>query len=141
MYSGVNRGRINLQIGFVNQSRNVPWCKHALAMSHYKICNILLFPLALYIQVFRHKAENVMIAALDEANTFTKACLEVKSKLAGLSIKWLTQTCLDLERSPNPTATLIGMWSMMRLVCRCATDDCLKVVRQMTQELIGKLVL
>ena len=80
-----------------------------------------------------------MITALDEAKTLIKASPEVKSKLADLSIKWLRQTSLTLERNPNPTVTLTGMWSLMRLVCRCATstDDCLKIVKQMTQELIG----
>ena len=84
-----------------------------------------------------------MIAAVDEAKTFVKASPEVKSKLADLSIKWLRQTSLILEWDPNPTATLTGMWRVMRLVCRCATStvDCLEVVKQMTQELIGKLVL
>ena len=83
-----------------------------------------------------------MIAAVDEAKTLVKAGPEVKSKLASLSIKWLRQTSFTLERDPNPTATLTGMWSLMRLVCRCATDsdDCLEVVKQMTQELIGRLV-
>ena len=84
-----------------------------------------------------------MINAVDEAKTFIVASPEVKSKLAGLTIKWLSQTCHTLERDSNPTATLTEIWSMMRLVCRCATDtdDCLKVVKQMTQELIGELVL
>lgn len=82
-----------------------------------------------------------MIAVVDEAETFTKACPEVHSKLAGLSIKWLTQTCLTLERDPNPIATLTGMWGMMRLVCRCAEENCLQVVNEMTQKLIGTLVL
>ena len=84
-----------------------------------------------------------MITAMDEAKTFIKASPEVKCKLTGLAIKWLTQTCAALEKDSNPTATLTGMWSMMRLVCRCATDtdDCLKVVKQMTQKLIRKLVL
>ena len=81
-------------------------------------------------QVFRNWAENAMITAVDEARTFAMASPEVKSKLAGLCIKWLSQTCVTLEGDPNPTATLTKMWSMMRLVCRCATDtdDCLKVV-------------
>ena len=81
-----------------------------------------------------------MITAVDEAKSFIETSPEVKSKLAGLCIKWLSQTCVNFERDPNPTATLTKMWSMMRLVCRCATDtdDCLKVVKQMTQELIGE---
>ena len=84
-----------------------------------------------------------MISAVDEAKTFAMASPEVKSKLADLTIKWLLKTCVTLERDPNPTATLTVMWSMMRLVCRCATDtdDCLKVVKQMTQKLIGELML
>ena len=96
-----------------------------------------------YIQVLRNVAENAMIAAVDDAKTFLKASPAMKSKLVGLTIKWLSQTCVTLEGDPNPTATLTGMWSMMRLVCRCATDtdDCLKVVKQMTQELIGELML
>ena len=81
-----------------------------------------------------------MISTVDKAETFTKACHEVKSKLADLSIQWLQQTCLALQTYPNPTATLTGIWSLMRLVCRCGSD-CLKVVSQMTQELIGKLML
>ena len=80
-----------------------------------------------------------MIAKVDEAETFTKACPNMKSKLAGLSIKWLQQTSHALDGDPNPIAALTGMWSMMRLVCRCGID-CLKVVSQMTEELIGKLV-
>ena len=84
-----------------------------------------------------------MISTVDEAKTFAMASPEVKSKLADLTIKWLSQTCVTLEGDPNPTATLTGMWSMMRLVCRCATstDDYLMVVKQMTQELIGELML
>ena len=78
---------------------------------------------------------------MDDDETFTKACPAVKSKLADLSIKWLQQTRLAVEGYPDPTTVLTGMWKMMRLVCRCGTGDCLKVIRQMTQELIGKLVL
>ena len=90
------------------------------------------------IQVYWNWAENAIIRAVDEAETFNKACPEVKSKLGELALKWLQQTSRALERDPNPIATLTGMWSMMRLVCRCGSD-CLKVVSQMTQELIGKL--
>ena len=84
-----------------------------------------------------------MITTVDDATIFLKASAEVKSKLAGLTLKWLKKTCVTLESDSNPTATLTGMWGMMRLVCRCATDndDCLKVVKQMTLELIGKLLL
>lgn len=78
-----------------------------------------------------------MIALVDEAETFAKACPEVQSKLAGLSIQWLRETCLTLQRDPNPVTTLTGMWGMMRLVCRCT--NYLQLVSQMTQELIGKL--
>ena len=95
----------------------------------------------LYNQVYRNWAENVIITTVEETETFTKACPKVKSKLASLSIEWLTETCLALESYSNPTATLTVMWSVMRLVCRCGTDDCLEVVRKMTQELIGKCVI
>ena len=78
-----------------------------------------------------------MITVVDESDTLAKASTEVRSKLASQSIKWLTQTCLALEGDPNPITTLTGMWGIMRLVCRCGTDDCMKVVKQMTQELIG----
>ena len=89
-------------------------------------------------QVYCNWAAKAMITTMDEEATFTKACPEVKSKLADLSIKWLQQTCLALESCADPTAALTGIWNMMRLVCRCGTDDCLKVIKQMTQELIGK---
>ena len=82
-----------------------------------------------------------MITTVDKAEIFTKACPEVISKLADLSIKWLQQTCLDLGSFPNPTIVLTVMWNMMRLVCRCGTGDCLKVVRQMTEKLICKFTL
>ena len=103
---------------------------------------ILTLALAQFItQVYHNWAMKAMITSVDEAEIFTKACCDVKSKLAGLTIKWLQETCLALESHPNLTAVLTGMWNMMRLVCRCGTGDCLKVVKLMTQELIGRLVL
>ena len=76
---------------------------------------------------------------MDEAELFSKASPEVHSKLAVLSIQWLNETCHSLEEDPNLAATLMGMWCMMRLVCRCTKHNCLQVIKQMTQELIGKL--
>ena len=76
---------------------------------------------------------------MDEAELFSKASPEVHSKLAELSIQWLKETCHSLEQDPNPAATLMGVWCMMRLVCRCTKHNCLQVIKQMTQELIGKL--
>ena len=72
---------------------------------------------------------------------FSKASPEVHSKLAELSKQWLNETYHSLEEDPNLAATLMGMWCMMRLVCRCTKHNCLQVIKQMTQELIGKLVL
>ena len=78
---------------------------------------------------------------MESAAIFTRACDEVKLKLNDLCIRGLQQTNLALESYPDPTAVLTWMWNVMRLLCRCETGNCLKVVGQMTQELIGKLIL